>query len=182
MVAGILWSLGCWVGITNRGDGFNPLGYFENRRLKRSLKDTYGFDLLGEFPKTKPGWRKHVEITVDFEGYRRGPWLFKTGVHYAGIWDEFDPIVVKVMRNRDRIIESYERYGGIWKRFGAEDGARIVDRGLDRLRELPGIEIDADQLVNGDREGIKAVCKQASLTYDEKTVTDFIMPGVFHAG
>lgn len=179
MVAGLLWSMGCWIGHTRYGDQYNPRGYFENTGLKWMLKQTYGFDLLGPFPEIKSGWREAVKTELLDQDYRGEPWLFKTGVHYAGIWGEFDPIVVKVMRNRENILESYARYGGIWKSFGPDGATRIVDRGLERLRDLPGIEIDTDQLTAGDTSGIRAVCKKVFLPYRE---TDFIIPGAFHAG
>lgn len=182
MVAGLLWAMGCWIGHTRYGDEFNIRGYFENTALKRLLKQTYGFRLLEDFPVTQKGWRRLVEREIVSQGYRRGPWLFKTGVHYAGVWDEFDPLILKVTRDRDSILESYARYGGIWRSFGPENATEIVDRGLERLRDLPGIEIDTDRLVDGDYSALKSACKTACLPYNERTVTDFIVPGVFHAG
>lgn len=179
MVAGILAELGCWTGRTRAGDSYNLKGYFENLPLKQMLKQTYGFSLMGAFPTTQIGWRQSVRREIRSQGYQDGPWLFKTGAHYAGVWDEFDPIVVRITRKREKIIESYARYGGIWSSYGPEAAVQIIDRSLARLWSMPGIEIDTDQLVMGDDTQIRKVCKAASLPYRE---TGFIVPEAFHAG
>lgn len=178
MVAGMLWELGCWIGRTKYADEYNPRGYFENTPIRHMMKAIYGFDLLGCFPSTQIGWRSSVKREITSQGYRGGPWLLKTGAHYSGLWDEFAPVVVKVMRDRDRIIESYKRYGGIWHSYGREGVEKVVDRGLARLWNMPGIEVDSDVLVGGDTSAIQKVCKRAFLPYRQ---TDFIIPGAFHA-
>ncbi|MGI9506781.1 MAG: hypothetical protein ACR2RE_27385, partial [Geminicoccaceae bacterium] len=182
MVAGLLWVMGCWIGYTRYGDDWNPRGYFENTALKKLLKKTFGFELLRPFPAASDGWRDAVAAELKAQGYRRGPWLFKTGVHYAGVWGEFDPIVVKVMRNRDQILESYRRYGGIWHSLGDVAATEVIDRGLDRLAILSGIEVDSEKLVAGNYSGIEKVCQRACLPFNARAVHDFIIPGAFNGG
>jgi hypothetical protein len=158
------------------------LGYFENSELKRRMKAYHGWSLTEKPPSTIIGWRDIVESVVRRQGYRFGPWAFKTGAHYAGVWEEFSPLMIKVTRNRDAIVRSYEKYGGIHRALGRGDFLSVIDRGLERLRTLPGVEIDTDGLITGRRDQIRRAIESAGLQYRDKTVDSIVNPEFWHAG
>jgi len=182
LVTHILKEHGCWIGNSRPGDEHNPLGYFENLELKRRMKAHHGWNLTGPFPTTTIGWRAIVRTILNCQGYVSGPWAFKTGVHYAGIWAEFSPIVIKVIRHRDEIIRSYQRYGGIHRALSQEDFLSVIDRGLERLKTMPGIEVDTDDLVTGRRDQIRTAVQAMALPYDEKTTDSIVNVRFWHAG
>ena len=126
LIANIFKEHGFWLGQTKFGDSFNPLGYFENRELKRRMLSYHGvFSVERPPPITVDGWDNVAYSVITKQGYRGGPWAFKTGVHYAGVWDDFDPTIIKVIRDRDAIVRSYERYGGVHRIHGPG----FIDRG-----------------------------------------------------
>ena len=178
MVAHIFREHGLWFGHTRGGDDFNPNGYFENCRVKEHMKKRHGFDVSGPMPKTQPGWRETVHDILTCQGYCGERWGLKTGVHFYDVWGEFDPIIVKVMRDRDSIVRSYELYGGVFP----EHGEGFIDRGLQKLRELDGFRIDTDALVDGRRDEIEAAITGSGLEYHEDIVNGIVNPAYWHAG
>ena len=182
MVAHILKDHGCWIGYSKPGDKHNPLGYFENRELKRRMKAYHGYSLPGKLPTTIIGWRDIVKSVIRKQGYRGGPWAFKTGVHYADVWREFSPLIIKIMRARDEIIQSYQRYGGIYQALSEPDFLSVIDRGLAKLKLLPGIEVNTNDLIQGRRDQIRKAVESVGFTYSSRTVESIVNPEFWHAG
>ena len=176
MVANIFHDHGLWLGPTKRGDTFNRKGYFENNPLKERMKKTHGFDVSGPMPETKSEWKGIVRGILEAQKYSGGSWGFKTGVHYWNVWGDFEPIFIKVMRNRESIVKSYRRYGGVFPKHGV----KFIDRGLEKLRELPGFEIDADRLISGDRNQIMDALEGCGFHYRDDIVTDIIDSGLWN--
>ncbi|MGI9411560.1 MAG: hypothetical protein ACR2OV_15885 [Hyphomicrobiaceae bacterium] len=176
LVAHIFREHGLWLGPTRPGDEFNPLGYFENSGIKERMKKIHGFDVSGPMPKTIPGWRDIVRDIMKSQGYEGGLWGLKTGVHFWNVWGEFNPTIIKIMRHRDSIVQSYRRYGGVFP----EHGQGFIDRGLARLESLPGIEIDTDALVSGRRDQIERSISASGLKYNEQVVDSIVNPEFWH--
>lgn len=182
MVAGIFHAHGVWTGPSRPGDKYNEKGYFENRAMMAKMKKVFGFEPLDPPPQTSSQWRPIVEGIIAYQGYESGPWLFKTGVHYSDIWGDFSPKVVKIWRDRERILESYERYGGIRRRFSRREVETIVDTGLERLWKMDGFLVDTDAVVEGDFGSIRDALEGCGLRYSEETVAGFIVPEIWNAG
>lgn len=178
MVAHIFKEHGLWLGPTQPADHANPLGYFENNTLKERMKKVHGFDVSGPMPETRSEWRGIVREVIRGQGYAGERWGFKTGVHYWNVWGDFRPIFVKVMRNRDDIVRSYRKFGGVYPRHGDA----FIDRGLAALNELSGFEVDADALISGDRGRIAFALNGCGLEYDEDKVNTIVNPELWHAG
>lgn len=172
MVANIFREHGLWLGQTRPGDEFNPLGYFENNPIKERMKEIHGFNVSGPMPKTHPGWKEIVRDIMKSQGYEGGLWGLKTGVHFWDVWGEFDPTVIKVMRDRDSIVRSYRKYGGVFP----EHGAGFIDKGLARLRLLSGIEVDTDALISGRRDQIEQSVNAVGLKYNDQVVDQIVNP------
>lgn len=177
MVAHIFREHGLWLGPTKKGDHSNPLGYFENNPLKERMKKVHGFDVSGPMPRTVPAWKPAVREVLHGQGYAGERWGFKTGVHYWNVWGDFEPIFIKVMRNRDAIVQSYRKYGGVYPKHGAG----FIDRGLGRLRLLPGVEVDADALILGRRDQIEQSVNAVGLKYNEQVVDQIVNPRFWNA-
>lgn len=176
MVAHIFREHGLWLGPTRGGDEFNPHGYFENEGIKQRMKTLHGFDVSGPMPETKPEWIDMVRDIMKGQAYPGGKWGLKTGVHYWNVWGDFDPIIVKIMRSRDAIEASYRKYGGVYP----EHGSKFIDRGLAKLKELEGFEIDTDALVTGRRDQILNAVMAAGFPYCEGIVNTIVNPDYWH--
>lgn len=174
MVAGILAKHGAWTGDTTPGNHFNEKGYFENQEIKRTMIRRFGRDWLGSFPESDPLWLKEVESIKKKQGYKSGPWLFKTGAFYWKVWIPCEPTFVKVFRKRSDILSSYHRSGFLRSQYTDTAVAEIVDRQIKAMKYIPGIDIDADALVDGDTSQIKKAIEASGLIYCPKITNDFI--------
>jgi len=131
---------GVFGGILRKGDRHNPQGYFENIKLHRELRIWYGIDWVsGPFPQEHTDWNKHVCQVMNREGYQGGPWFFKCGAFYWETFQSFNPVYVKVWRDREKILNSFKRTGML-ARFG-EQMPQIVDRQHEAMKSIPGIDV-----------------------------------------
>lgn len=135
-VGSCLAKAGLFGGEMRKGDQWNEGGYFENIRLHSMLRQWYGSDWLGPFPDEKPGWHEAVSSVLDHE-----PWFFKGGAFYWKTFASFDPVYIKVWRDRDKILRSFRRCGFLQNRFSWQEIALIVDRQHEAMKEIPGLDV-----------------------------------------
>lgn len=179
LVAGLIVKHGVWVAGCRPGNQFNPKGFFENAILKQKMINRFGRDWLGPFPDPHPQWPRQVMALIRSQGYEGGPWLYKCGASYWKVWEPLKPLFIKVWRNEKRILESYERCGFL-RAFGPDGTRKIVQRQLAAMKDIPGLNVNVDDLVRGEREQIKSVIKEIGLEYNPQLVEEFIEPNYWH--
>lgn len=144
-VAGNFAKAGVFGGTMREGDEWNPDGYYENIRLHRLLRENFGSDWVqGALPEEIPEWRGIVKEVMFSEGYSGGPWFFKCGAFYWKCFQSFNPVYVKVWRDRHRILESFKRTNFLI-RFNDKQIEKIVDRQHRVMREIEGIDVRIEQ-------------------------------------
>jgi hypothetical protein len=180
MVAGLFKEHGAWTGKTKPGDKDNPNGFFENTAIKNAMLRRFGRDWLGQPPEAQDEWMEQVFRIMSEEGYIGGPWLFKTGALYYQVWEPFAPLFVKVWRLRTDILKSYDRCGYL-SEYEPSGRSAIVERQHGIMEMLPGPDIIADQLVQGNHKRLAEALEAAGLEYDRSLVNEFVDRGAWHA-
>jgi hypothetical protein len=95
-----------------------PRGQFENQKLKRLIRFTYGEPWRraekGQWPDPKPDFQSDVLRTLRVDGYTGGPWQHKTSALNAPYLLEAFPqaLVICVRRRPEKIVQSARRHGG----------------------------------------------------------------------
>jgi len=164
MVAGIFAAHGL-----NYGGGRNAPGYFdyEYPELKEWLgtckPDGYDFE---SFVPYKPG------IT----GVVNGLDMMKVGVQYWPVIKELNPKAVKVKRN----LESAARSVADKRGEPYDSTYAIVKKRFDMLDSVPGVEINTDELVNGDLKTLREAFDYCDLDLDEEKAMSVIKPDRWH--
>jgi hypothetical protein len=176
MVAGLFAQHGAWVGQSLPGNSHNPKGYFENGRIKRRMIKLHGRDWPGPFPKMHGSWPSQVKRVLRSEGYEDGPWFFKTRAFYWHVWKQWEPVVVKVWRDREDIFDSYNRASFLTGRYTEAGVALMVDRQHDLMRKINGFDIQAQRLIDGDYDHIRPAINFCGLGYDRDKCREFIEP------
>lgn len=180
LVAGIFAAHGVWTGDTMPGNEHNPHGYFENREMRRYMLYVHGRGWLGEPPEAAETWPNVVRGTLNNQGYKEGPWLFKCGAFYWKVWQPFAPLYVKVWRPIEAILASFERCGFLKGRYTDTQICDIVTRQHGLMKHIHGPDIDAGRLVAGERDEIRPAMECAGLSYDEGATDAFIDPKAWH--
>lgn len=174
-VAGIFHAHGVWCGSRLRPDKYNPLGYYENRKLKDAIRQWHGFDFMGDEPEFKPGWKREVEGIIKADGYREGPWMYKHGAFFHKVWQEFNPKIIKVQRNLPDVFKSYRKCGFL-KIYNDRDLEQIIRRQKIIMDKLPGVTINAELLFEREYKELEIALDYCGLDFD-KTIADRFMDG-----
>ena len=202
MVAQLLHEAGAWVGTTEPGSEENPQGFFENRLLRdglmKSLLAINGYDHLGVDPLPP------IDFSTDFnlkaladrllfdDGYVRlpdgAPWLFKDAKLLLTwrMWHKAYPDArwVLVRRDRDEIIDSCCRskfmnrpqYGERNRDFWSNWVDEYLLRMEDLKKHIDYMEVDTNQLLDGNYCTIKDAISMCGLSYSDLNVKSVICP------
>jgi len=174
MFAGIFHHHGVFTGRNQAGDKFNEKGHFENLDIKIRMKNRFGFDLLGSFPEYDPDWSSQVNTILHQQGYRGGPWLMKTGALYYNIWQDYRPKFLKVRRNIDSILASYQGTFYLKSKYTPEEIEKIIRRQMDLLHTLPGCWLDYELALKGDFSQLEDAFIWCGLSFDPGIADSFI--------
>lgn len=170
-IAGIFHLCGAWVGNCMPPNEYNRRGYFENRQIKRLMLETYGKNWTGLPPDPKPGFHKKVKEILEREGYKDGPWMFKTGAFYHKVWNPSH--VVKIKRNVPDTLKSYKECGFL-NQYSEDEIKFIVDRQNKIMDSLDGFEINAEKVFDRDYSELKIAIEGCGLTFDLNKINNFM--------
>lgn len=194
MTCGILNTLGAFGGVMRGPNSNNPKGMFENRAIVEMVKGYLKFlecDPMAQKPLPRkdqivrwPSLRNSIEDVMFSEGYREGPWFFKT-VKGCHIWEVFhrafpEALWVIVRRNEDGLVNSLQRTS-FMKAYKTDEGWReYIGYHYDRFSEIKQhcnwLEVDTDELVRGDLGSLEKVVRAAGLHWDQRLARRFISP------
>ena len=135
---------GVWHGMCRAPDKNNPMGYYENVKLKQCLIKLHGRDWLKPFPNEHPEWADEATAIIRSQGYTGGPWLFKVGAVYWKCMRSFNPVYVKVWRPREKILASYHRLGWLnsgQNRYTESEIEQIIDRQHEAMGKIDGMDV-----------------------------------------
>lgn len=170
MIAGIFAAHGVFTGKCRPGNELNQKGFFENIKVKKELKQRFGFDLLGPIPEKQSGWMDRVYEIFKEDGYTDGPCLVKIGAFYANVWDAKH---IKVRRNLDSILKSYKRSGFLGKYSDAEV-LSIVERQIEIMDKIDCPEVWTEDVVHGDYSGLEAAFEYVGVPFNPLLADEFV--------
>jgi hypothetical protein len=180
MFAGIFHSHGIFTGKNHRPDQYNPKGYFENLDLKRRMKNRFGFDLLEPYPEYDPDWSPQVDTILHEQGYRGGPWLFKTGARYHALWRHYTPRIIKIRRDMDSVLDSYKRTNFLLTKYTLTQVEKILWDQMNVMESLHGPWLDYEIALSGDFSQLEDAFIWCGLKFDETIAKDFIDTSLRH--
>jgi hypothetical protein len=180
MVAGLFAHHGLWVGqeyATGSGLGADYVAY-ENVAIKEWLRARYGLQGSDLVSKTQAAEFAEFMRNLVPAGRR---FLFKGGVMFWPLFEQFKPHLVFVKRNLESSVAAIMNRPNA----GAEDYVRetIVRRYalMDAIHETHGgTVIDTDKLITGDYSNIKAAFDDCGLEFVEEIAEKLIEPERWH--
>lgn len=179
MVAGIFHLHGVWVGRCRLADDINPKGYFENLDFKAlNIKAAGRLAQSGEFPKKVPRW---FRSSVERFAPKSGRWMAKFSAMYYPLWQQFDPIWIKVRRYDQEIMSSNLATGF----FGTKNKARIIqliDQHNEAMDHVDGVDVHASEIIKGDFRSIAHAIHFAGLDYKPSQTAKFVDPKLWRHG
>lgn len=178
LVAGIFAEHGVWTGDCLAPNKWNPRGYFENALIKNELLRRYGRPFLGPVPEPNKEFERKVRHIQSNQGYTDGPWLFKTGAVFHKLFEPFKPTFIKVWRDKNSILASYQRCRFL-SRYSNEEIEQIIDFQQSIMTEIPGPNIFTKEMVLGNHFGIFNALKEAGLKPNGPKIKKFIDPEAF---
>lgn len=208
MIARLLIESGAWGGTTEPADDENKFGFFENRLIRDGVmktmlymfkSDPVGISILPDKdinPQPYVGLHAVISRCLHNDGYKELPdgrkWLYKD-TKLLLLWQIWnitypDAIWVLVRRNREDIIKSCCKTSFMNSpRFGKRDYAfwsDLVDEYLIRMDILKAsvnncVEVDSDDIINGDLTSIKVAIEKAGLEWNEDEMKSRIHPEVW---
>lgn len=182
LTAGLFNLHGVWCGPYKKSKVANPKGFFENREIKDAQRKWTGGKHFLDVPEGQPGWKQKVERIITEQGYRQGPWLFKTGATFWKVWYEFDPTWILVWRDKESIFNSVRRAG--FMNLTDKQLRKSIDlhhEEMDKIKKTrKAFDVYPNDLINGDYSSIKTAIEGCGLEYDELTVRNFIEPKYWH--
>ena len=167
LIAGLFYYHGMWMGPIVPGDIRNPLGYFENRVLIKSLRNV----------KKTAKAKKAITRNILQMGYKGGVWGAKhSALLKWELWKDFNPHWILCRRPFEDIKNSHFKIDVLYKRNKPKLNEkrllkkyRSTQKVLNRLRdEYGGIDLFADDIVNGDVQEISKTLEKFGLTPSEK--------------
>lgn len=176
MVSGIFAKHGLWAGDLKKADQWNKRGYFENMELREALKRRFGWPPRF-IPELHPEWRAEVHRIIRSQGWNGQPWMFKCGVSYWRVWEDFKPVVVKVHRPIEDVMASYRRSN----KLPNPDRENLVRWQVPLLSSVPGFNVDAVQVSRGDFSSLRAPMDAMGITFREQIARDFVDQSLFMA-
>lgn len=169
LISNIFHQHGVWVGNCRKADEFNKDGYFENIAIAKLVSKAH----QTEMPFLK--FKQEVIKILYAENYKDGPWLVKHYLTFWYLWQVFNPIYIKVRRNPDFIYKSLCR---IDKKFKSD--AIKIQNNINKLKNLPSLEIWPHKLIAGDYTQLKTIFKATKLALDESLVEKIINKKEWH--
>lgn len=181
MVAGIFQKHGLWVGTCREPDAFNARGHFENLAIKNLMKRWWKGNACtngGIEAEPRQGFRAEVEKLLREDGWKGERWMFKCAPVYWRLFDaEWKPTWVTVRRDAASIIHSNEVTGFVATiREVLNDHLQIMNR---LEKEKSAARIDADGVVWGEYDELRAALSHAGLEMREEVVRAFVDPGLW---
>ena len=159
------------MGETRQGDQNNPDGYFENQAIKRLIYREFGKDYLYNVPVFHPVKEK-IDTILQKQRCDR-PWLYKTGVQYIRCFDEFDVKYVKVKRDPNAILRSYENCHFL-DQYSTNEIMSIIKRGLNMMDHIDGPTIDYERVLKRDYGQIKEALEYCGMDFDHDLTDAFV--------
>lgn len=194
MTCGVLCNLGAYGGDMRGPNTYNQKGMWENRKIVQLVKDylrCIDCDPLAQYPLPKKDdlkpWsslRVSVERTMIEDGYKKGPWFFKTikGCH---LWECFhgafpEALWVIVNRRRSGLVDSLLRTPFMRAYNDKEGWNYYIDVHQERFEEIRNncqyVDVDTDAIVQGDFTSLQRAAKIGGLIWDDRIVQEFVSP------
>jgi hypothetical protein len=192
LTAGIIHLCGAWGGNLASGNRWNQKGVFENKEIKRLIKNylqEIGMDPLGQnlLPKTEelkpdPKWRDKVLAIMHGD-----IWFIKEAKIclmwpvWADAFPETKWIVVR--RKPYDIVQSCLRCDGMHA-YKAEAGwFQWVETHQEKFIEMYAAGLDyrevwPEKIINGNLKEMKNIINWLGLAWNEKAIDDFIEPAL----
>jgi hypothetical protein len=110
---------------------------------------------------------------LDGQNYKE-PWLIKVDAFNWKLFEEFDPVYIKLHRNPDDILKSIKRTPFMRKHGYSDDRWReIIKAHHDTMDTVPGFKIDTDKMLT-DFSELKKAIEACGLTFNEEMTNDII--------
>ena len=176
MISGIFVLHGAWVGSVNPPDPRNPTGYFSNLFIKHLLVGEYGHGT--DFILDKRDMKERIEAGIVYDGYKGGPWLFKTAITYYDVFHQFTPTYIIVRRDKKEIVASNKRNNmAALKNMTLE---QAVDQYEDLCEKAKGVHVWTKNIIKGNYEEIEEAITTAGLTFKPELVDRFVNKDLWH--
>lgn len=177
LTCAIFAAHGVWTGKCVSADDKNPLGYFENDRLKRAFQEREPAKMASLVPYD-PAWKDVVRAALDADGYAGGQWLVKINPIAAPLWNDFSPIWILPRRSLGGMFASLRRAGfaGYLTDRELREALTFQSDVMDRLIDEGGVDVFPDELVTGNYQSIETALESAGITQDRKIIETTIKP------
>lgn len=195
LTCGLINQAGAFGGEMRGPTNHNKKGMYENRGVVQIFKNylhSNGYDPKAQSilpgPDTAPDYpdlRRDVESIMKRDGYKGGPWFFKTvkGCHF---W----PVIVSafpqatwiiVERPRDQVVRSllktpFMKAYDTWEQW--EEYVKTHERRFDEIERNVAncFRVNSNRIVNGQYIEVRTVIKMLGLEWDEAKVNEFVEP------
>lgn len=178
MTASIFHAHGVWSGPTKPADHNNPHGYYESIPF---LKHVHRYTKYATFPTVDQydfGWKEKVQVILSEYGYKGGPWFMKHSARHMGLWNDFQPKFVCIIRKENSIHQS-------WKKINRERNTKIsIRKDLEAMayirKNVPHAAVYTDDVVRGDYTSLRNAFDYCGLTFSEEIAKSKIDPSLWH--
>lgn len=162
------------------GDVWRPedgrVGYNEHKWIKKQVReyrpDCYNDILINRDPRLRiPAFPYRWNEQLEAEGYKGGPWGIKVDAFCTPLFEGMNVTLIKLWRNQSDIVKSALK---TLKRWTPAQWRRIVDAHHERLAQLPGPDIDTDELVEGDYTTLEQAFEDIGILFDPKIADSVI--------
>jgi hypothetical protein len=176
MVSGIFVLHGAWVGSVNPPNRVNPTGYFSNLFIKHLLVSEYGHGT--DFILDKRDLKERIEAGLVYDGYKGGPWLFKTAITYYDVFHQFSPTNIIIRRDKKEILASNKRNKMAALRNMTMEQA--VDQYEELCHKFDGIHVWPKKIISGDYSEIEKAVEASGLKFNPELVDRFVKKDLWH--
>lgn len=173
LVCHILYRHGVWTGKSKPPDDYNPIPYHENsdihRIIKRNVEKVYDTLEVAKIDNFK-----EICLQVLQKQNYQTPWLIKVDAFNWKLFEDFNPIYLKLYRNPDDILKSIQRTPFMRRHgYSAARWREIIQGHQDEMDKVPGCRIDTDVMLT-DYTEIQLAIEHIGIKFNEVLTKEII--------